>query len=95
VTHKNTFALKIDGVRTLEQACADLIHDLHEAGANDAQKEAMRVAFFLGAAQSYVTMDRAVRSRSNDTLTRVMTRLVGEIDAFMNASAMGEPEGHA
>ena len=94
MTLKAKILVAADGVRTLEQACTDLLNDLEDVGASGAQKDAMRVAFYLGAAQVFSTIDRA-GCINEDELVKVMARLFREIDTVMCNGQVGESVGHA
>ena len=87
--------LEVHPHMTLLKAVNCLAKDLRDNGASEHQIETMVQAFYIGAAQVYVIIDRAAQI-DTESFNSAMQQLYQEIDAIMTDGLMSaEAAGHA
>lgn len=82
--------------KTLADSWEDYAAQMRAGGAGEYQIDAMKITFYLGAAQVYVCIDRAART-DRAALGRAMGSLYTEIDdqIMTNSVAIHHTEGNA
>ena len=84
----------VDAENTLAEAWEDLASSLRESGAQDYQIEAMKMTFFMGAAQAHMMVDAHSRS-SRDEFNGVMDLLRSDLDTALPRQKTMPRRGHA
>ena len=82
-----------DGDSTLAEAWEELAASLQSTGAQGYQISAMKMTFFMGAAQTYMSIDAHSRG-GRDEFTAVMEGMSRDIDAALKI-ARSPRRGHA
>jgi len=72
----------VDSDNSLAEAWQELAASLENAGAQEFQIDAMRMTFFMGAAQAHTTIDSHSRG-SREEFNDVMTEIRSDIDAVL------------
>jgi len=84
----------VDPDNTLAEAWADLAASLAESGAQEYQIEAMKMTFFMGAAQAHMSIDANCRG-SRDEFTNVMESIRYDLDRALPRQKTMPKRGHA
>jgi hypothetical protein len=85
----------VDSGNTLAEAWQELATSLIEAGAQEFQLDAMRMTFFMGAAQTHTTIDTHSRG-SRDEFVSVMNEIRDHInDVLTQRATIHSHGGHA
>ena len=84
----------VDADNSLADAWADLAASLEQSGAQEYQIDAMRMTFFMGAAQVHMTVDANSRG-SRDEFVGMMESIRHDIDKALPRQKTLAKRGHA
>jgi len=84
----------VDADNTLAEAWEELAASLTESGAQQYQIEAMKMTFFMGAAQTHMSIDANCRG-SRDDFNNVMASIQYDLDQALPRQRTLSKRGHA